>query len=177
MLWRRHCARPTTDSRGCVCVRGSVGSVNSWGKKQQKSENHILKNEDSKRIKEWFKVHERKVQQSMQWDSVVCAKKWLHSIGVACRISMLDCGCLKEFCWQVGPTHPELERWRQGQRKPPLLSFNTSFFIFFEQTHNNLMYSYWTDTHSTLLTSYTLNRHTHTLPALHHIEETHTAET
>ena len=67
-----------------------------------------------------------------------------------------------KFCWQVGPTHPELERWRQGQRKPPLLSFNTSFFIFFEQTHINLMYSYWRDTHSTLLTLYTLNRHTHT---------------
>ena len=107
---------------------------------QHKSENHLSKNEDFKKLKNGFKFAKEKY--SSRWDSVICEKK-LHSIGVACRKSMLDCGCLKEFCWQVGPTHPELERWRQGQRKPPLLSFNTlpsSYSL--TDTHANLMYSF-----------------------------------
>ena len=120
-----------------VCQRISWVSQ-LLGKKTTEKWKSFLKNEDSKRIKEWFKVHERKVQQSMQWDSVICAKKWLHSIGVACRISMLGCGCLKEFkILLASGSHPPRvgEVAARTEKAAP--------FVF----QHFLLHILWTDTH------------------------------
>ena len=65
---------PQTPEAACVS-EAQLGQSTLGEKNNREVKIIFLKNEDSKRIKEWFKVHERKVQQSMQWDSVVCAKK------------------------------------------------------------------------------------------------------
>ena len=134
----------------------------TFGKNEQhKSENHLSKNEDFKKLKNGFKFAKEKF--SSRWDSVICEKKapfnW-------CCLSQIDVGLwLLERILLASGSHPP----RDGEvaaRTEKAASFVFQHFllhILWTDTHTNLMYSFWTDTH--------------TLPVLHHIEETYTADT